>query len=44
MKKVVLVVFVILGYTLNAQKIDYNTNNGVAVDGYDVVSYFTMVL
>lgn len=41
MKKTLIVLFVVLGYSVNAQTIDYNTKRGVAVEGYDVVSYFS---
>jgi len=41
MKKVILLVFIVLSYALNAQTIDYNTKKGFAVEGYDVVSYFS---
>lgn len=41
MKKVLIVLFVVLGYSVSAQTIDYNTKRGVAVKGYDVVSYFS---
>lgn len=41
MKKVLIVLFVVFGYSVNAQTIDYNTKRGVAVKGYDVVSYFS---
>ncbi|MGB3606045.1 MAG: YHS domain-containing (seleno)protein [Psychroserpens sp.] len=41
MRKVVVLVFAVLSYTLNAQKIDYNTSKGVAIDGFDVVAYFS---
>lgn len=41
MKKVLIVLFVVLGYSVNAQTIDYNTTKGYVVEGYDVVSYFS---
>jgi YHS domain-containing protein len=41
MKKIVLVLFVTFGYSLNAQTIDYNTQKGYIAKGYDVVSYFS---
>ena len=41
MKKIIVLLLVVLGYSLNAQTIDYNTKKGVAVEGYDVVSYFS---
>ncbi|MGK0386206.1 MAG: YHS domain-containing protein [Patiriisocius sp.] len=40
MKKILIVLFVALGYAVNAQTIDYNTDNGFIAEGYDVVSYF----
>ena len=40
MKKVLIVLLVVLGFTANAQTIDYNTEKGFVAEGYDVVSYF----
>jgi YHS domain-containing protein len=40
MKKILIVLFVALGYAVNAQTLAYNTDNGFIADGYDVVSYF----
>ncbi|WP_452227422.1 YHS domain-containing (seleno)protein [Lacinutrix cladophorae] len=39
MKALPFLLFLVLG-TIQAQKIDYNTKNGTAVKGYDVVAYF----
>jgi len=40
MKKVVFGLLVSIGFLLNAQTIDYNTNKGYVAEGYDVVAYF----
>lgn len=40
MKKLVIVLFVMLGYISFAQSIDYNTKKGYVANGYDVVAYF----
>jgi len=41
MKKLILILFISTGFILNAQSIDYNTSGGYAIDGYDVVAYFS---
>ena len=41
MNKIVILLLAVFGHSLNAQTIDYNTKKGVAVKGYDVVSYFS---
>lgn len=41
MKKLIVVLFLGIGLTLNAQSIDYNAKGGVALGGYDVVAYFS---
>ncbi|AEM71067.1 hypothetical protein Murru_2028 [Allomuricauda ruestringensis DSM 13258] len=38
--KMIFTLFLIVGTLVQAQKIDYNTKKGYAVNGYDVVSYF----
>ncbi|MFD2099431.1 YHS domain-containing (seleno)protein [Flagellimonas iocasae] len=40
MKQIVVSLFLITGFLLQAQSIDYNTKKGYAANGYDVVSYF----
>ncbi|GMN10524.1 hypothetical protein MTsPCn9_33500 [Croceitalea sp. MTPC9] len=40
MKKVLLLVFCLVGYIGLAQSIDYNTKKGYVAKGYDVVAYF----
>lgn len=40
MNKIVTILLVLIGFTVNAQKTDYNTKKGYAIEGYDVVSYF----
>ncbi len=40
MKKIILVLFLVVGTVLQAQSIDYNTKRGYAANGYDVVAYF----
>lgn len=40
MKKILFILFAGIGFALSAQSIDYNTKKNIAVDGYDVVSYF----
>jgi YHS domain-containing protein len=39
MRTLIFLFFIATG-TIQAQQIDYNTKNGVAVAGYDVVAYF----
>ncbi|NAS31313.1 hypothetical protein GTQ40_10050 [Flavobacteriaceae bacterium R38] len=41
MKKLVIILFIGMGFALNAQSIDYNTSKGYALEGYDVVAYFS---
>jgi len=41
MKKLIIILFIGMGFTLSAQSIDYNTSSGYALDGYDVVAYFS---
>jgi len=43
MKYILSLFFVVIGSTLNAQTIDYNTKKGFAVEGYDIVSYFSNI-
>lgn len=43
MKKVVILLFLGIGVTLNAQTADYNTQKGYVAEGYDVVSYFSNI-
>lgn len=40
MKKTITFVFLLFGIMCYSQSVDYNTKNGYAVHGYDVVSYF----
>lgn len=40
MKIKLLLLFIVFGYSLNAQTTYYNTTKGYAIDGYDPVSYF----
>jgi len=41
MKKTLMILFLGIGLTINAQSIDYNTSSGYALEGYDVVAYFS---
>ncbi|MBO0342890.1 MAG: YHS domain-containing (seleno)protein [Bacteroidota bacterium] len=43
MNKILVVLFLVMGTCGLAQNTDYNTKNGYAVNGYDVVSYFVGV-
>ncbi|RZN84274.1 MAG: hypothetical protein EVB11_02390 [Winogradskyella sp.] len=40
MRKITLILLVFIGFSINAQAIDYNTTKGFVAEGYDVVSYF----
>ncbi len=40
MKQLLLVLILAITTSISAQKIDYNTDKGYLVEGYDVVSYF----
>ena len=40
MKKIAFILLVTIGFFLNAQTIDYNTDGGYIAEGYDVVAYF----
>ena len=41
MKNIITILFLGIGLTVNAQSIDYNIEGGYALDGYDVVAYFS---
>ena len=43
MKKIITLLFLTIGLVVNAQSIDYNTSSGYALEGYDVVAYFSNV-
>lgn len=40
MKKITFILLVTIAFSLNAQTIDYNTDDGLIAKGYDVVAYF----
>jgi len=40
MRKIIWILFLVMGALGYSQSIDYNTKKGYAVNGYDVVSYF----
>lgn len=40
MKKIVVLLFLLMGTFLQAQSVDYNVKKGYAANGYDVVAYF----
>jgi YHS domain-containing protein len=42
MKKIIIVIlFILVDLSINAQQIDYNTDDGYIAEGYDVVAYFS---
>ncbi len=40
MKRLITFILLVFTLTLNAQKIDYNTDDGFVAEGYDVTEYF----
>lgn len=40
MKTLLTLAFLVFGYAISAQNIDFNTKKGFVVEGFDVVSYF----
>ncbi|MDG1384479.1 MAG: YHS domain-containing (seleno)protein [Flavobacteriaceae bacterium] len=42
MKKIITIVLLVIGYSINAQSVDYNlSKKGHVAEGYDVVAYFS---
>lgn len=41
MKTLLTITFLVFGYSISAQNIDFNTKKGVVAEGFDVVSYFS---